>query len=36
VTPGHADRLMGEPQFLHAWQNTNGVWRITRVVSYDH
>jgi hypothetical protein len=36
VTPGQPDRLVATPQFLHVWQNTNGVWKVTRVVSYDH
>jgi hypothetical protein len=22
--------------FLHIWQNANGAWKVTRVVSYDH
>jgi ketosteroid isomerase-like protein len=22
--------------FLHIWQNSNGSWKVTRVVSYDH
>ena len=26
----------GEAQFIHLWQNDNGVWKITRVISYDH
>ncbi len=27
---------VGEAKFVHLWQNTDGVWRITRVISYDH
>ena len=23
-------------KFLHIWQNTDGVWKLTRVVSYAH
>jgi hypothetical protein len=23
-------------RFLHVWQNQNGRWQVTRVVSYDH
>jgi ketosteroid isomerase-like protein len=26
----------GEAQFVHLWQNRDGVWQITRVISYDH
>jgi hypothetical protein len=26
----------GEAQFVHLWQNKDGVWKITRVISYDH
>jgi hypothetical protein len=26
----------GEAKFIHLWQNKDGVWRITRVISYDH
>jgi len=35
--PGHEDTEgVGEGQFIHLWQYKDGVWRITRVVSYDH
>ena len=27
---------VGEAKFIHVWQNTDGVWKITRVISYDH
>jgi len=27
---------MGEAKFIHVWQNKDGVWKITRVISYDH
>ena len=27
---------VGEAKFVHLWQYTDGVWRITRVISYDH
>jgi uncharacterized protein (TIGR02246 family) len=35
--PGHetADSI-GEAKFVHLWQNKDGVWKITRVISYDH
>ena len=26
----------GEARFIHLWQNTDGAWKITRVISYDH
>ena len=35
--PGKDDvEPMGEAQFIHLWQNKDGVWKITRVISYDH
>jgi hypothetical protein len=27
---------VGEARFVHLWQEKDGVWRITRVISYDH
>jgi ketosteroid isomerase-like protein len=27
---------VGEAKFIHLWQNTDGVWKITRVISFDH
>jgi hypothetical protein len=27
---------VGEAKFIHLWQNQDGVWRITRVISFDH
>jgi Domain of unknown function (DUF4440) len=29
-------RSGGVGKFIHLWQNTDGDWRITRVISYDH
>lgn len=26
----------GEARFIHLWQNKDGAWKITRVISYDH
>ena len=26
----------GAARFIHLWQNKDGAWRITRVISYDH
>jgi len=35
--PGHDDtEAVGEARFVHVWQNANGAWRLTRVISYDH
>jgi hypothetical protein len=35
--PGREDvEGVGEAKFIHLWQNANGEWRITRVISYDH
>lgn len=35
--PGRDDvEPLGEAQFIQLWQNQNGVWRLTRVISYDH
>ena len=30
------DKPVGEAKFIHLWQNKDGVWKITRVISYDH
>ena len=27
---------VGEAKFIHLWQKKEGVWKITRVISYDH
>ena len=34
--PGHPEQGVGDAQFIHLWQNTDGVWRVTRVISYEH
>jgi ketosteroid isomerase-like protein len=26
----------GEAKFVQVWQNKDGVWKVTRVISYDH
>ena len=26
----------GEAKFIHLWRNKDGVWKITRVISFDH
>lgn len=33
--PGIDDDL-GEAQFVTLWHNKNGVWQVTRVISFDH
>ena len=27
---------LGEAKFITLWQNKDGVWKVTRVISYDH
>ena len=35
--PGHETaESIGEAKFIHLWQNKDGVWKITRVISFDH
>ncbi len=35
--PGKDDvETPGEAKFMHLWQNKDGVWQVTRVLSYDH
>jgi uncharacterized protein (TIGR02246 family) len=35
--PGHETaESVGEAKFIHLWQNKDGVWKITRVISFDH
>lgn len=34
--PGQSEKLTATAKFVHVWQNNNGKWKITRVVSYDH
>lgn len=33
--PGHDDNI-GEAKFVTLWENKDGVWKITRAISYDH
>jgi hypothetical protein len=30
------DNEMGEAQFVQVWQNNDGKWQMTRVISFDH
>jgi Domain of unknown function (DUF4440) len=34
--PGHSEHGMGDAKFVTLWQNKDGVWRVTRVISYEH
>ena len=33
---GQEEKLDGIFKFVHIWKNTNGDWKISRVISYDH
>lgn len=32
----NGQQVCGDFKFVHIWQKKNGLWKITRVVSYDH
>jgi ketosteroid isomerase-like protein len=35
--PGHESaESIGEAKFIHLWQKTDGTWKVTRVISFDH
>lgn len=34
--PAHPEDGMGDARFITLWQHKDGVWRVTRVISYDH
>jgi uncharacterized protein (TIGR02246 family) len=35
--PGHETaESVGEAKFIHLWQKKDGVWKVTRVISFDH
>ena len=36
VAAGEPDQLMATPRFVHLWRHKDGVWQITRVISYGH
>ena len=33
---GEEEKLSSEAKFIHLWQNKNGEWKITRIISYAH
>src|SRR3954452_8619645 len=35
-SPIDAKEPVGEAKFIHIWHHKDGVWKITRVISYDH
>lgn len=34
--PGRPQDGMGDAKFVTLWQNIDGVWKVTRVISYEH
>lgn len=34
--PRHPEDGMGEAKFVTLWQNKDGVWKVTRAISYNH
>ena len=34
--PGHPEHTTGDAKFITLWQNKNGEWKVTRVISYNH
>lgn len=35
--PGHEDtEPIGEAKFMQLWQNQDGTWKLTRIISFDH
>jgi ketosteroid isomerase-like protein len=35
--PGHeGTEPVGEAKFIHIWQNQDGAWKLTRIISFDH
>ncbi len=33
---GQQEKLSSEAKFVNLWQSRNGVWKITRIISYGH
>jgi len=36
TNPGQSEHESGTYKFIHVWQKKGNVWRISRVISYDH
>lgn len=36
LTPGKPEELVETGRFINLWKNENGVWKLARVISYDH
>jgi len=34
--PAHPEEGEGEASFVTLWQNKDGMWKVTRVISYNH
>jgi ketosteroid isomerase-like protein len=34
--PGRPEDGVGDAKFVTLWQNKDGVWKVTRVISYNH
>jgi ketosteroid isomerase-like protein len=34
--PGHPEDGVGDAKFVTLWQNKDGAWKVTRVISYNH
>ena len=34
--PGHPEDGMGDAKFVTLWQNKDGMWKVTRTISYEH
>ena len=34
--PGHPEDGVGEASFVTLWQNKDGIWKVTRAISYNH
>ena len=34
--PGQPEDGMGDAKFVTLWQDKDGVWKVTRVISYEH
>lgn len=34
--PGHPEDGMGDARFVTLWQNKDGEWKVTRVISFEH